>query len=122
MFRNLRFVYITTKNRDEALKVASAIVEEKLAACANIIDGMESVYQWEGNIETSKECVLILKTSYSNVSRLTKRVKELHSYEVPCVISINLAEQEGNEEYLDWIIRSVQKPLSEMDRPDNYDD
>ncbi len=122
MFRNLRFVYITTKNRDEALKVASAIVEEKLAACANIIDGMESVYQWEGNIETSKECVLILKTSYSNVSRLTKRVKELHSYEVPCVISINLAEQEGNEEYLDWMIRSVQKPLSEMDRPDNYDD
>jgi len=122
MFRNLRFVYITTKNRDEALKVASVIVEEKLAACANIIDGMESVYQWKGNIETSKECILILKTSYSNVSRLTKRVKELHSYEVPCVISINLAEQEGNEEYLDWIIRSVQKPLSEMDRPDNYDD
>ncbi|MCC5906173.1 MAG: divalent-cation tolerance protein CutA [Balneolaceae bacterium] len=122
MFRNLRFVYITTKNRDEALKVASAIVEEKLAACANIIDGMESVYHWKGNIETSKECILILKTSYSNVSRLTKRVKELHSYEVPCVISINLAEQEGNEEYLDWMIRSVQKPLSEMDRPDDYDD
>ncbi len=121
MFRNLRFVYITTKNRDEALKIASAIVEEKLAACANIIDGMESVYHWKDKIETGKECVLILKTTYSNVSRLTRRVKELHSYEVPCVISINLAEQEGNEEYLDWMVRSVQKPLSAMNQPDHDD-
>jgi periplasmic divalent cation tolerance protein len=121
MFRNLRFVYITTKNRDEALKIGSAIVNEKLAACANVIDGMESIYHWKGEIETSKECILILKTTYSNVSRLTRRVKELHSYDVPCVISINLAEQEGNEEYLDWVIKSVQRPLSASGQPE-YDD
>jgi periplasmic divalent cation tolerance protein len=121
MFRNLRFVYVTTKNRQEAKNIASAIVEEKLAACANIIDGMESVYHWKGKIETDKECVLILKTTYSNMSRLTKRVKELHSYEVPCIISLNLAEQEGNQEYLDWMIHSVHKPMPSMENSDHDD-
>lgn len=112
MFRNLRFVYVTTRNKEEARKIGRAIVEEKLAACANIIDGMESVYHWNGNIESGNECVLIFKTSYSNVSRLTEKVKELHSYDVPCVISLNLAEQEGNSEYLDWIIESTNRPIS----------
>lgn len=111
MFRNLRFVYITTKNRSEAKKIGSALVEEKLAACANIIDNMESIYEWKGKIQTDKETVLIAKTTYGNISKLTKRVKELHSYEVPCVISINLSEQEGNEEYLDWLENTVRSHL-----------
>ena len=115
MFKNLRFIYITTKDREEALKIGKAIVDEKLAACANLIDGMESVYRWKGAVEVDKECILILKTTYHNVSALTRRVKELHSYEVPSVISINLAEQEGNADYLEWIFNSVQKPIS----PDN---
>ena len=112
MFRNLRFVYVTTSGKDEARKIGQAIVEEKLAACANIIDGMESIYHWKGEIETGNECILIFKTSYSNVSRLTQRVKELHSYDVPCIISLNLAEQEGNEEYLDWIMLSTRRPMA----------
>ncbi len=114
MFRNLRFIYVTTKNRDEAKKIGSALVEEKLAACANIIDGMESIYHWKGNIETDKETVLILKTTNHNVKRLTERVKELHSYDVPCVVSITLTEQEGNEEYLDWLTRSVRSPQPDI--------
>lgn len=112
MFKNLRLIYITTKDRDEARKIGHALVEEKLAACVNILDGMESIYRWKGNVETESECVLIAKTTYSNVGRLTKRVKELHSYDVPCVTSINLAEQEGNEEYLDWLVQSVLPPLT----------
>lgn len=111
MFRNLRFVYVTTKDRDEAKKIGSTIVEEKLAACANIIEGMESIYHWKGEIETSSESILILKTSYNNVGKMTRRIKELHSYEVPCVISLNIAEQEGNPDYLNWIRDSVRKPL-----------
>lgn len=111
MFRNLRFVYVTTKDRNEAREIGTTIVKEKLAACANIIDGMESIYHWKDNIETSNECILILKTSYSNVGKLTRRIKELHSYEVPCVISLNIAEQEGNPEYLNWIRDSVRLPL-----------
>lgn len=115
MFRNLRLVYITAKNRDEALMIGKTIVEEQLAACANIIDGMESVYRWKGEIASDKEAVLILKTTYGNVSRLTKRVKELHSYEVPCIISINLAEQEGNAAYLDWLRSEVHQPMGADD-------
>lgn len=111
MFRNLRFIYVTTKDREEAVHIGTHIVEEKLAACANIIDAMESIYRWKGDVETAKECILILKTSYSNVNKLTKRVKELHSYEVPCIVSLNIAEQEGNPDYLNWIRDSVRKPL-----------
>lgn len=110
MFRNLRLIYITTKNREEARTIGAALVREKLAACVNILDGMESMYHWKGNIESDKECILIAKTTQHNVIRLTKRVKELHSYEVPCVISFDLAEQEGNEEYLNWLMDSVLPP------------
>lgn len=119
MFRNLRLLYITTKNREEAHRIGSAVVNERLAACANILDGMESVYHWKGKIESDKECILILKTSYENVTRITKRIKELHSYDVPCVISFNVAEQEGNEEYLDWILHSVKKPATRTNQTDD---
>ena len=107
MFNNLRLIYITTGSLEEARKIGATLVEEKLAACANIVNGMESIYHWEGDIVTDKEAILICKTTYSNVKKLTQRVKELHSYEVPCVISLNISEQEGNEQYLDWIIGSV---------------
>lgn len=112
MFRNLRFIYITTKDRNEAKAIGKTLVEEKLAACVNILDGMESIYRWKDTVESDIECILIAKTTYSNVGRLTQRVKELHSYEVPCVVSLNLAEQEGNEEYLDWITGSVLPPVA----------
>ncbi|TVR17604.1 MAG: divalent-cation tolerance protein CutA [Balneolaceae bacterium] len=115
MFRNLRLVYVTTSNRDEARKIGTEMVEQKLAACANIIDGMESIYRWQDDIQTDKECILILKTTYSNVAKCTKKIKEMHSYDVPCIISINLAEQEGNAGYLDWIMQSVRKPISAAD-------
>lgn len=111
MFRNLRLVYITTGSREEARSIGEKLVEEKLAACVNLIDGMESIYHWKQKIESDKECILIAKTTYSNVGRLTKRVKELHSYDVPCIISFNLAEQEGNEAYLDWLSDSVLPPM-----------
>lgn len=111
MFKNLRLVYITTKDRDEAKKIGSELVNQKLAACVNIIDGMESIYRWNNEIITDTESILIAKTTYSNVNRLSEKVKELHSYDVPCVISIKVPEQEGNEEYLEWIINSVLPPI-----------
>lgn len=111
MFRNLRLVYVTTKDRDEALTIGTAMVQEKLAACANILDGMESIYRWEEKVETGQEAVLILKTTYNNITKLTRRIKELHSYDVPTIVSINLAEQEGNAEYLNWVVESVLKPI-----------
>lgn len=119
MFRNLRLVYITTKNREEALSIGKALVEKKIVACVNIFDKMESLYWWKGEIETDTECILIAKTTYSNVNRLTKIVKQMHSYDVPCIISFNIAEQEGNEEYLDWIRQSVLPPIVGSEKKKN---
>ena len=85
------------------------MVEEQLTACVNSIEKMEAIYRWEGEIQEAKECILIAKTPYHNVNELTKRVKELHSYDCPCVISLQLSEQEGNEAYQQWLIQETQK-------------
>jgi len=109
MFNNLRFVYITTKDKAEAKKIGRKIVEEQLAACVNIIEGMESIYRWEGEIVEDTECILIAKTPYHNVKELTERIKAIHSYDCPCVISLQLTEQEGNQEYQHWLIRNSKR-------------
>jgi len=119
MFKNLRFIYITTKDRIEAEQIARTLVEEKLVACANIIDNMSSIYRWKDKVVTERECVLIVKTSYSNVQLLTQRVKKIHSYEVPCVISLKISEQEGNQDYIDWLADSVKPPLSSEEKLKN---
>ncbi|MDX1586796.1 MAG: divalent-cation tolerance protein CutA, partial [Balneolaceae bacterium] len=85
MFNNLRLVYITTKDKKEAKTIGRKIVEERLAACVNIIEGMEAIYRWEDEIQEASECILIAKTPYHNVKELTERVKEMHSYDCPCV-------------------------------------
>jgi periplasmic divalent cation tolerance protein len=111
MYKNLRLLYITTTDKNEAKSIGRALVEENLAACANIIDGMQSIYKWKGEIQEEEECILIVKTHYSRVKKVTRRVKELHSYDCPCVISISLAENEGNSEYLDWLEKTSKQPF-----------
>ncbi len=95
-------VYITCGSRDEATAIARAIVGERLAACANILDAMRSVYWWEGKVTEDEETVLIFKTSAEKVRALTERVVALHSYDLPCVVEIPLGGG-GNAAYLDWI-------------------
>lgn len=109
MFYNLRLVYITTKDKQEAKSIGKTLVKERLAACVNIVEGMESIYRWEGEIVEDTETILIAKTPYHNVKDLTERVKTLHSYDCPCIISLQLTEQEGNEEYQRWILKNSQK-------------
>jgi len=116
MFNNLRLVYITTKDKEEALAIGRVLVEEKLTACVNIIDKMHSIYRWEGAIEEANECILITKTPYHNVKELSQRVKNLHSYECPCIISLQLAEQEGNQAYQQWLIEEAQQKEIHYDR------
>lgn len=111
MYKNLRLLYITTSDKDEAKKIGRALVEENLAACANVIDGMNSIYKWKGEIKEEDECVLIVKTHYSRVKKVTRRVKEMHSYEVPCVISFTITEDEGNQEYLEWLEQTSKQPF-----------
>ncbi|BAZ39324.1 divalent-cation tolerance protein CutA [Calothrix sp. NIES-4101] len=95
------FVYVTCKDRAEAIQVGKALVETRLAACANVIDGMDSIYWWKGKLEVAKEAILILKSRRDLVEELTKKVKLEHSYEVPCVVALPITG--GNQDYLDWL-------------------
>ena len=95
------FAYITAGSRDEARRIGRALVEERLAACANIFDGMTSIYRWQDAIEVADETVLIAKTRAELFDRLAARVRELHSYEVPCVVELTVGR--GNPAYLDWL-------------------
>jgi periplasmic divalent cation tolerance protein len=102
-----RILYITTGSRDEAREIGETLVKEKLCACVNILSDMESLYWWEGEVQNDFECILLVKTTADFVDRVTERVKDLHSYDVPCVISLPLSPNEGNSEYLDWLERCV---------------
>lgn len=98
---DLIFVYMTAGSRDEAERIGRALVEEKLAACVNLLGGMTSIYRWQGAVETAEETVLIAKTQAHLFDRLASRVKELHSYSVPCIVELPIAR--GNPDYLGWL-------------------
>jgi periplasmic divalent cation tolerance protein len=95
--------YITTQNRDEALRIGKALLQARLAACINVLDGMQSIYWWQGALEEAQECVLLAKSSSSRQAGIIAKVRELHGYSVPCVVFWPL--QGGNPDYLDWIER-----------------
>jgi periplasmic divalent cation tolerance protein len=94
-------IYVTAPDEAAARAIGHAIVAERLAACANILPGMRSIYWWQGKLEEAGETVLILKTVASAAERVIARVRELHSYEVPCAIALPVGA--GNPDYLAWI-------------------
>ncbi len=98
---NLNIVYITTKDKEEARKIGKELVQAKLAACVNIIAQMNSLYWWEGEIQDDHEAILLAKTKASLVSELIAKVKSLHSYSCPCIVSLPILD--GNKDYLDWL-------------------
>lgn len=92
-------VYSTTESRDEARKIAGELVKSKLAACVNI-HHIDSIYSWEGQIEEDEEFAISVKTTTSKVQKVTDRIKEMHSYELPAIVSWEIS---GDKEYLEWI-------------------
>ena len=94
-------VFITASKEDEAVTIAKALVEEKLAGCVNIIRNLRSIYRWKGNIEDDKEVLMIAKTKKKLFKALEKKVKELHSYSVPEIIAMPITE--GSKDYLKWL-------------------
>ena len=94
-------IYVTAKNAEEAEKIGSALVEERLVACVNIISPVRSIYRWKGAIERDTEAVLIAKTKETLVGAVIARIKALHSYEAPCIEAIPIVK--GNPAYLQWI-------------------
>ena len=100
-------VLITAKDKDEAKKVARGLLQKKLIACANIIEGVTSLFWWEGKIDESGEVLLILKSQQSKFKEIVNETKKLHSYSVPEIISLPIVQ--GNIDYLNWIKQSIGK-------------
>src|SRR5438045_133076 len=103
-----RLVLTTCDSQEEARSLANALVERRLAACVNIIPQIESVYRWKDEIESSREWLLVIKTTASLFERLRDEIGKLHSYEVPECIEI--AIEDGSPAYLEWITKSVTLP------------
>ncbi len=97
----IRMIYITAADREEARRIAETLVSERLAAGVNILAGVNSLYRWKGEIRDEREAVLIAKTTEALVPDLVERVKALHSYECPCIVSLPVAA--GNPAFLEWV-------------------
>ncbi len=94
-------VYITASDLEEARKIGRELVASRLAACVNIIDNMNSFYWWEGEIQDDREVVLIAKTRETLIPKVIDKVKSMHSYSCPCVVSLPILA--GNPDFLQWI-------------------
>jgi periplasmic divalent cation tolerance protein len=100
-------IYITTSGVDEAKKIAKRLLEERLVACTNIIPHIESLYWWEGDIEEDHESLILAKTRSDLVDKVINRVEEIHSYETPCALEIQI--KMGSENYLYWLENALRE-------------
>ena len=102
---DINFVYMTAGSKEEARKIGKELVMARLAACVNILDHMNSFYWWDGEIQDDTEVVMIAKTTAARVPDLVKKVKSLHSYDCPCVVSLPVVG--GHPAFLEWIAGEV---------------
>jgi periplasmic divalent cation tolerance protein len=100
-----RVVLTTCGSLEEARHIARALVEQQLAACVNIVPQVESMYRWKGEVETSTEVLLVIKTTAGAFERLQAVLLKLHSYEVPECLELTVTD--GSKAYLNWIGESV---------------
>ncbi len=100
-----RIVLTTAGSQDEAGKIAHALVERRLAACVNIIPQIESVYRWQGRVESATEWLLIVKIQSSAFAQVRDAIRELHSYELPECLLLEISD--GSTDYLSWIADNV---------------
>ncbi len=101
----VNLIYITTGNKEEAKTIGKELITSRLAACVNIVDNMNSLYMWEGELQDDNETILIVKTEETHVPALIEKVKSIHSYDCPCVLSLPVSD--GNKAFLNWIASEV---------------
>ena len=101
-----RIVLTTASSEEEARKVARHLVQNRLAACVNVIPRIESIYRWQGKVESSTECLLLIKTTAQGFPAVRDAIGELHSYELPECIAIPI--EDGSTAYLQWLGESVE--------------
>jgi periplasmic divalent cation tolerance protein len=102
-----RIVLTTAGSRDEARKIARHLVESQLAACVNILPQVESIYRWQGKVESASEWLLLIKTTAARFPEVRDAIRALHSYDLPECIELSI--EEGSELYLKWLADSVQE-------------
>jgi periplasmic divalent cation tolerance protein len=100
-----QIVLCTAGSQDEARKIARHLVEQRLAACVNIVPRVESIYRWQERVESSEEWLLLIKTTLKNFPSVRAAIQELHSYELPECVAISI--EDGSPGYLEWIDQSV---------------
>ncbi len=100
-------VYVTAASAEEGERIATALVEERLAACVNRVSGIRSTYRWRGRVERAEEELLIIKSRADLFATLKHRVVELHSYDVPEIIALPIVE--GSEPYVRWLDEEIAK-------------
>lgn len=98
-------LYVTASTREEARALARTTVQERLAACGNLVGAIESFYHWDGRFEEGEETLLILKTHVSKLESLTQRLRALHSYSCPAIVAVPI--QGGDPDFLQWVQREV---------------
>jgi len=101
-------VLVTAPNPEVAAKLGRSIVEERLAACVNVVPAIRSIYRWKGEVQDDSESLLVVKTRKDGVERLRERVVALHPYEVPEVIALDVTR--GHKPYLDWVLAEARAP------------
>jgi periplasmic divalent cation tolerance protein len=100
-----RIILTTAASPEEARTLGRTLVEEQFAACATLIPAVESIYRWKGNIESSSETILLLKSGVDQLASLENRIRQLHSYEVPEFLVLPV--EAGSRTYLDWMLGSL---------------
>jgi len=100
----MTLIYITCKDKSEAKTISKALLNKKLIACSNMFP-IESMYWWKGRIEEAKEIVILAKTDDKNYEKIKQEVKNLHSYDVPCILKLS---SESNKEYEDWVSKVIE--------------
>jgi periplasmic divalent cation tolerance protein len=110
-------VLVTAGSADEAAQIGRALVEERLAACVNVVPGVQSVYRWQGQVERAPEWLMLIKTTRARLPALIRRVEALHSYTVPEVLALPVAG--GSPEYLDWLAEQVRPDDVASQRPES---
>jgi len=100
-----RLVLSTAGSEEEARKIANGLVERHLAACVNIVPQIESVYRWQGKMESAPEWLLLIKTTSEKFANVRDAIRELHSYDLPECICVNI--EDGSAAYLEWIAANV---------------
>lgn len=101
-------VYITARDADEARSIGRMLVERRLAACANVVPAIDSIYRWKGHLVEDRETLLLAKTRPDRVDELVAAVRAAHSYDVPAVLAIRV--ERGNPDYLAWVAREAAPP------------